>query len=467
MTNPLLDPASFRDRESRVFHHHGQICRALSARALEDWRALASSGFFPRAIANGQIVATKESDISPEELATLAPHWTTALEHQRLPFLSYPYEWTFSMLQDAASLHIKLLLQALEENLIIKDSSAYNIQWVGASPTFIDIPSFKRLEPGEPWVGYLQFCQLFLYPLMLTAYKDLPFHPWLRGAIDGVTPQEASQIMSLRDRLRAGVLTHVYLQAKLQEKTQRSTSSVKEELVRSGFSRQMIVANVRRLGKLVARLNWGRSNSEWSDYASDNSYSEVDHQQKADFVRHVVEQQRRELVWDLGCNTGVFSRIAAENTDYVVAMDADHLAVDRLYRQLKGDGLKNILPLVNNLADPSPDLGWRGRERLAMTSRPLPQLTLCLALIHHLVISANIPVDDLIDWLASLRSDLIIEFVTKQDPMVQQLLLNKEDIYDDYELEYFERVLTERFEVERRQRLDSGTRVLFHAAARA
>jgi ribosomal protein L11 methylase PrmA len=168
-------------------------------------------------------------------------------------------------------------------------------------------------------------------------------------------------------------------------------------------------------------------------------------------------------VWDIGCNVGVFSRIAAERARYVVAMDGDHVAIDRLYRALKADRVPNILPLVVNIADPSPNLGWRNMERKRIDERGRPDLVLALALIHHVVIGANIPLAEFVQWLFDLGGDLVIEFVTREDPMVATLLRNKEDHYHDYHEDVFERTLAAKFQVVKRQSLGSGTRILYYA----
>ncbi len=330
---------------------------------------------------------------------------------------------------------------------------------------FIDVPSIERLTPGEPWVGYRQFCQTCLYPLFLQAYKNVAFQPWLRGCIDGIDPEQCKNLMSARDLLRRGVLTHVYLHAKLQARYADTTRVVKSELQSAGFQKSMVQANVARMQSLVEGLCWNQAKSAWSDYATTNSYTDADMERKAAFIREVSAIRRRGLVWDLGCNTGRFARLAAENADYVVAMDADHLAIERLYQSLKSDRNQNILPLVSNLVDASPNLGWRGLERKAITARGAPDLTLALALIHHIVIGANVPMAEFVDWLADLTDELVIEFVTKDDPMVQTLLRNKRDDYANYDQNVFERCLTERFVVSRRDTLGSGTRVLYHAVA--
>ena len=243
------------------------------------------------------------------------------------------------MLKDAALLQLELLQDALAEGMILKDASSFNVQWIGSRPIFIDIPSFTRLVPGEPWVGYRQFCQLFLFPLFLQAYKDSPFQPWLRGSLDGISPQDCRQLMSARDLLRPGVFSHVYLQAKAQARYAESGQqppqdkpnrqhNLKRDLRNAGFHTALIQANIRRLRKLIQRLSWQRSRSTWSDYTHHLPYTEGEQAQKADFVRRVTHARSWSMVWDLGCNTGTFSRIAAQNATTVVAMDVDTL-VDR------------------------------------------------------------------------------------------------------------------------------------------
>ena len=466
MTTPRLEPGSFRDREGRIFYHQGRVYRALSQRAFDNWQALQQSRFFQRLMAEGKIVDTRLADVAAAELEALSPHWVAALEHQRIPFVSYPYEWPFSMLRDAALLQLELLDAALDEGFVLKDASAYNSQWQGTRPVFIDVVSIEPWSPGEPWVGYLQFCQLFLDPLFLTAYRDLPFQPWLRGAIDGISPEDCDRILGWRSRLRPGVLADVYLQAKLQAKNADSERVRRSDLKKAGFRKEMIAHNVRRLRKIVGKLAWRRRSSEWADYAEEHSYDRENREIKERFVRQAAAQRRWRLAWDLGANTGAFSRLVAEHAEYVVALDVDHLAVDRLYRDLKARGPDNILPLVGNLADLSPALGWRYRERKAITERQRPELVVALALIHHLVITANIPLPELVAWLASLGSHLVIEFITKDDPMVKKLLRNKEDIYHDYEQPVFEGCLGEHFEILRQQPLQDGNRTLYFARSR-
>src|SRR5829696_6369491 len=459
-TSPAgLEPGSFRDPESRVFYAGADVYRALSTDGLSDFEALRASGLLD----DERVVGTELVEDGAIDRSLLVHEPAGVLRHERIPFVSYPYEWPFSMLKDAALVQLDLLLASLDQDLVLKDSTPYNVQFKGARPVFVDVGSFERIREGEPWVGYRQFCMLYLYPLILQAAKDVPFHPWLRGSIDGITPLQMRNLMSFRDRFRRGMFTNVFLHARLEARYADRPAQVKQEVKRV-FKKELFVANVRKMRKLVDRLEWNPPQGVWTAYGERNSYTDDDARRKDEFVRQVATSQPWNLVWDIGANNGRYSRIAAEGAKTVVAVDADQGPVELLYRDLKQEGNEQILTLAMNLADPSPGLGWRGLERKAMPDRGKPDLVLALALVHHVAISANVPVKEFVDWLASLGSALVIEFPTREDPMVQKLLAPKRDgLHPDYELGYFERTLKDAFEVERSERLESGTRVLYYA----
>lgn len=459
-----IEEGSYRDRNGSVFYYNHTVYRGISEKALQNWLALTETGFFQKACACGEIVRTRQVDTVEADLPMAHEgRWAAVLRHESIPFISYPYEWSFNALKDAGLLQLRLLLHGLAEDMILKDASAFNVQWVGTRPVFIDIPSFEPWNPGEPWTGYRQFCQMFLYPLLLQAYKNSSFQPWLRGRLDGIDPVEMNNLMSWRDRLRAGVFSHVYLHAKFEKTFNNDATSVKDRLRTSGFAKELILNNVRRMERLVSGLTWRQPQSEWSGYGEGAHYSEADKQAKEVFVRKAASSRRWPLAWDLGCNQGFYSRILAEHADTVVAMDADHLTIDRLYQDLRSENNGRILPLVINLADPPPALGWKGRERKTLAERGCPALILCLALIHHVVIQANIPLSDFICWLRTLGGALVIEFVTREDPMVKRLLRNKVDDYADYDQAYFEMLLKQNFHLVKREDLHCGTRSLYFA----
>jgi SAM-dependent methyltransferase len=463
VTRTRREPGSFRDPRSRVFYAGDIVLRALNEEGLADWEAFAATPSARQLFDAGKVIGTRlvSPDEIPEELRDDA---AGVLRHERIPFISYPYEWPFGMLKDAALLQLELVRTALLDDFILKDSSPYNVQWRGTQPVFIDVGSFERLSPGEPWIGYRQFCMLYLYPLLLQAARDVSFHPWLRGSTEGITPQQCRNLLSLRDRIRRGVFTHVYLHAKLDRRYADTSRDVKSELKSAGFRKELILANVRGLERMIRRLEWQPSSSAWTEYGTTHSYSERDAAQKEEFVLSAARARPWRLVWDLGCNDGRFSRIAAANADHVVAVDGDPVVAERLYRELKQERSATILPLTMDIVDPSPSLGWRGQERRTLAERGTPDLTLCLALVHHVAITGNVPVGEFVAWLRSLDTWLVIEFPTPDDPMVKRLLAAKrERTHADYDRSGFERALADAFEIEKSVELSSGTRVLYLA----
>jgi SAM-dependent methyltransferase len=455
------EPGSFRDRDSQVSYDESGVLRFLSKQGLDDWNALASSALYSGFLESGHLVATELAE-------SVAPQngWSAVLRHERVPFVSYPYEWSFSMLKDAALLELDLVLAGLDEELILKDASPYNVQWHGTHPVFIDIGSFERLRAGEPWAGYRQFCMLFLYPLLLQAYRGVSFQPFLRGSLEGIEPGVCRRLLRLRDLIRPGVLSHVVMHERLERRHGSRGGNLRGELQAAGFGSQMVRANVTRLRKLVSRLDPPHIVSAWSDYGTCNTYSDAESERKAEVVRATARALQPKLVWDIGCNDGRYSRIAAEHSRHVIAMDADPTTVDGLYRSLAAEGNRSILPLVVDVADPSPALGWRNLERKTVIERGRPDLTLCLALVHHLSITRNIPLRSFLEWLRSLDSVLLVEFPAPEDPMVRRLLdAKRPGTHADYDRETFEQLLAELFTVESTIEL-SSTRTIYCARPR-
>jgi hypothetical protein len=461
--NVRPEPASFRDPSGAVLYAGDHVLRGLDATAAEDWKALSTSRLLERRMADGSIVGTEVA--KPATLAdTELEGFAVVLAHERIPLVSYPYEWTFEMLRDAAVVHLEMLLDALDENLTTKDGYAYNMQWRGSKPVFIDIGSFERLQPGLPWAGYRQFCQTFLYPLLLQAYLEVPFQRYLLGSLEGLEASEVRRLLGGRNLARKGVLRHVHLQAMMQSRVTAGTESTKRELAKAGFSKELTRATLKKLLELVQGLKSKRSMSGWASYRTTCSYSDDDTAAKESFVTEIASDRRPALAWDLGCNDGWFSRLVAEHADQVVALDGDDVVVDALYQSLRKDGPANILPLVMDLVDPSPSRGWRLTERKAFTDRSQPDLVLALALVHHLSIGSNIPLDQVVDWFRSLGSPLLIEFVDRHDPMAKRLLGNKPaQVHESYTKDNFEKALSGAFTVDRRLDLPSGRRTLYFA----
>lgn len=452
------DGGSYRDRAGRVFRRDGEIYRGVRADALDTWRAVAAKPFYRDLEREGKVVATSEA------ARELAPEWDGVLHHERVPVVSYLYEWPFGMLRRAALLHLEILDRALSDGVTLRDATPFNVQWVGTRPVFIDVLSFAPLAEGALWTGYRQFCEQFLYPLLIEAYKGIPFQPWLRGHIDGIDAEAASRLLMPSKVLRPGVLKHVYLHAALQRSMRARTSMSVAKEIRTQqhvHSRELIRANVRNLTKIIEGLR-GNASSDWTEYEGTHSYSPEDRAAKERFVAEALRESRPAVTFDIGCNTGAFSEIAAQHCASVVAVDSDPQVIERLFAR----GHERILPLVWDLADPSPGLGWRGRERPPLHERLRPDLTLALALIHHLVLGRNILLSEVIAELGSFGGDAVIEWVDRTDPMAARMLDRKDEPFEDYTLANFEEQLARAFVIERKQPLASGSRALYFVRSR-
>ena len=447
------DPGSFRDPASRIYINGNRVIRALDARGLEAWNHLSSTGFHERAVSDGLLISSEQINEAPSGFAG-------ALEHPRLPFISYPYEWTFSMLKDAALLQLSLLELALADGLTIKDATPFNIQFVSGKPMFIDVGSFEAYRPGEPWMGYRQFTRQFLFPLMLRAWIGVPFQPWLRGDMMGPTAQEMKQLLSASRRLKPGVWMHVSLQARMEDRM--SGTAVRKDLSDAGFTADLILANVRRLAKLVRSLEWQPEETGWVDYQSCTHVGR-DRERKADFLRSAVGRTRPNRVLDLGANDGFFSEIAAENGAHAIAVDGDESVLESVYQRSGG---KDISIVVSNLFNPSPSQGWAGVERPSLQKRADPDLVIAYGLIHHLIYTASIPPVSVLDWLRGFDCDVVVEFVSPNDEMVGKLTANKleDELHAGRTEAEFRSLVDERFDITSEHSLESGTRVLFELA---
>jgi len=463
---------SFRDPANRVYEtksKHGdgktRILRGLTKDTLAIYQQLSEEDFYHKLLRAGYIVQTNllaEDDEDAKEV--IADGWAGVLEHDPIPFVTYPYEWTFSMLKDAALLQLNLIEKSLESGWTLKDATPYNIQWIGPRPVFIDIPSFEPWVEGEPWVGHRQFCSMFLTPLMLRAHLEIDHLPFLRSYLDGIPPMEAVKFFTGLRRFKKGVLSHIVLPAKVESSIanrERDDAPAKQRKSRK-HSKAMVVGLVQSIKLLVKKLSIEISHTDWSQYDKTHSYQEVDFDLKKAFVLKYASSSQREYVWDIGCNTGTFSRIFSEYCSHVISVDGDHNAVEQLYLAEKDNPDSNIQPLVMNLGNISPGQGWGGRERLAFDQRKKPDFVLCLALIHHIRLSANIPNCLFLKWLRSLESEVILEFVNRDDEMVIKLLTNKKEQYEDYNLNQFIADAEQYFTIVDRAPLKGGKREIFY-----
>jgi len=424
--------ASFRDPSGFLFTRAGVLYRQVNQVYADNYTLLMTSGLYEKLVKTGLLIQHSESDTQPAD----EKHSFKVLCPERVPFISYPYEWSFGQLKDAALATLSIQKRALKLGMSLKDASVYNIQFHRGKPILIDTLSFESLQEGEPWVAYRQFCQHFLAPLALMAYRDVRLNQLLRIYIDGVPLDLASQLLPRRTRWNLGLSTHIHLHARLQRRY--ADIAVTEARAGRKISKETLLGLIESLRATVRRLEWKPAGTEWADYYIANNYTGFAFDHKKVLVGDWLSKIAPKTIWDLGANTGFFSRVAAETGAYVISSDIDPAAVELNYRQVKENNEQNLLPLVLNLTNPSPSIGWQNRERDSFLQRGSVDAVLALALVHHLAISNNVPLEQVAEFFAVCGEWLIVEFVPKSDSQVQKLLRNRLDIFSEYSRAGFE-----------------------------
>lgn len=470
----LANTGSFRDPTGKVYELglqgddfvSNRILRGVNDETLDFHKEFLSSPFFSSLVQANKIVKTEiltdEGDASVRQV--LSDGWSGVIEHEEIPYISYPYEWSFSMLRQAALLHLEILESSLENGWILKDATPYNIQWLGVKPVFIDTPSFIPWESGSPWVAYRQFCSMFFSPLAIHAYLGIDHRSILRSNLEGIDPVQAVKYFSGLKKLKKGVLSHIVLPSRIEKHilSHERDAAVAMKRKSPKHTKAMVIGLVQSLSRLISGMNLHGEKTDWSDYEETHSYSNDEHVAKKKFIEKAVSGNSHRIVWDLGCNTGDFSRICEDQCDYVIAVDGDHGAIEKLFKSQREIEGRKILPLNLNLSNLSPSQGWASNERIAFDQRKSPDLIICLALIHHIRLTNNIPNHLFLKWLASMKADVVIEFVNREDEMVVKLLTNKSEKYDDYNLPQFLVEVDAYFDIKDRKVLKGGKREIFH-----
>jgi ribosomal protein L11 methylase PrmA len=441
-----------------VYVQDNRVLRTVTAYAAEDFEYVRSTGLIERLIADGLLVAEKKLDTDvPHELAENARY---VLEHPRLPFISYPYEWCFSALKAAALLQLDIQLQALEQDVMLSDASAYNIQFQGPKPIFIDHLSFRRYREGEFWHGHGQFCEQFLNPLLLRAVCGIAHNAWYRGSQEGIGVAELNRLLPLRSKFSWQIFTQVVLQARLQNAVTGKPAQP-EKAAQRKLPKAALVNMIGGLRRWVARLQPADSGpTVWRDYSKTHSYSDDEATAKRNFIDAFARAVKPAMLWDLGCNTGDYSKVAlAAGAELAIGFDFDQGALELGFARARDEQL-NFLPLFLDAANPAPDQGWAGGERRSLAARASADALLALALVHHLAIARNVPLERVIDWLLSLAPAGVIEFVPKNDAMVQQLLKLREDIFPNYTQENFLAAIERRSRIVRQETVSNSGRIL-------
>jgi ribosomal protein L11 methylase PrmA len=460
------DRGSFRDPSGFVFFHDGTAYRQVNASCADAFRGLMRSGLYHELVSADLLVGHEEVELRLSE----APLAHAVLRPQQIPFISYPYEWCFSQLKAAALLTLDIQRRALARNLVLRDASAYNVQFIGSRPVFIDTLSFGPYVDGEPWAAYRQFCQHFLAPLAMMAMVEPSLGDLARTHIDGVPLALANRVLPFHSRFKPGLLMHLHLHGRSEVKTNGApvAGPKRQRAVfgrATGMSKRAVLGLIDSLDRTVRQLSWKPPSTLWSTYSSHLNYSDAAQERKRVLVAQMLGavQARSALasVWDLGGNTGRYSRLAAETGARVISFDSDHAVIEYQFTTMKAAESARILPLVQNLANPSPSIGWNHAERRSLTERGPAGVAMALAVVHHLAIGGNVPLPAIAEFLRGICRNLIIEFVPKEDSQVQRMLEHRDDVFDDYSQLSFEQSFAAFFTIVQSVPIDGTARTLY------
>ena len=449
---------SFRDPAGFIFTDNGTVYRQINQAGKDDYDLLMSSGLYDTLTEAGLMVSHQE--VTKHSFTKDAERYKI-IAPELIPFISYPYEWSFAQLKAAALLTIEVQKIALEHGMILKDASAYNVQFIGKKPIFIDTLSFKKYEVGEPWEGYKQFCEHFLAPLALAHYASYDVLKFLETNLEGIPLELAVALLPARARLAHGLLSHIYFHAATKKRYENAGARGKEIPKRrlSAFALKGLIAG---LESSVSSLRPPRQRTEWGDYYTFTNYSDEGFEEKQKAVTSLLKQikPRVQTVWDLGANNGEFSVLAADLGAYTVAFDIDPVAVGRNFTH-SDERDRTMLPLVQDCVNPSTANGWMGRERNSLFARGPADAVMVLALIHHLAIGRNLPLPRIAEFLAQVGKNIIIEFVPKGDSKVDILLASRKDIFADYDEHHFEQAMGKYFKLVKKMPVKHTKRTLY------
>jgi len=448
--------SSFRDPSGFLFTKNRTLYRQINKDYREDYDQLIKTGLYKKLVTLELLVPHKEVGLKYVQTKDAYK----IIKPEPIPFISYPYEWSFSQLKDAALTTLKIQKIALEHKMGLKDASAYNIQLVKGKPTLIDTLSFERYREGKPWIAYRQFCQHFLAPLAVMSYTDIRLNQLLRVYIDGIPLDLASTLLPQRTKLKPLFLAHIHLHAKSQRyfADKPGTAQVERKIKVSHTS---LINLINSLESAINGLRWSPRGTEWADYYNSHSYTTAALKHKRQLVERYLKICKPKAVWDLGANVGLFSRLTSNQGIKTIAFDIDPAAVEKNYREVVKNGETNLLPLVLDLANPSPAIGWENKERMSLLERGPTDTVLALALIHHLAISNNLPLSMIAKFFRNICRSLIIEFVPKTDSQVQTLLASREDIFPNYNKESLEVEFGKCFRIKRREKIRGSERILY------
>ncbi len=453
MADYFQHPASFKDPSGFVFRANDKFYRQVNQSYADDYHLLMSSGLYK--ILTDKKLLVPHAEVN--ENFTQSKDWYKTLLPEQLSFISYPYEWSFDELKDAALLTLRVMKIAVNHGMILKDATSFNIQFYQGKPIFIDTLSFEKYDASKPWIAYRQFCECFLFPLLIEHYRQIDVQKLLSVYLEGIPAQTTAKLLPRKSKFKLNIWLHVFLQSKVgannNKPSNRTISFSKEKLLRLLDSLESTIKPLR----IVTSVQ-----TTWNNYYDETILSKDYLDAKEKIFRDFINDINNGRVMDVGCNDGYFSKILAEKNNNVIAVDFDSQCINRLYVSAKSNNITSILPFCIDLTNPSPAVGFNHSERQSFAERAKAETVTALALIHHLVLSKNVPLPDVANMLAGLtKKYLVIEFVPLSDEKSQQLIANKTNYHTPYDPPAFEKYFSQYFEIERQQVIPTTDRILY------
>jgi len=456
----LFDKGSYRDPAGQVFYHNGKVYRGLNSEGCKRFEYIEKNKILQDSIKNKYLIDTKV--ISNPDINIKNNNFEKVLEHEKIDFISYPYEWCFDQLKDAALHHLNFQLYLLERNCVLIDASAFNIQFKHSKPIFIDVLSLAEYENGAYWLAHRQFCENFLNPLLLSSKKGINFNNWFRGNLEGIATSDINSILSFIDKLNPSTFMHVFLMDRIQKKMVRNPDDILKKVEKKKtISKNTYKSILNQLKSSISKLKKKFFNSQWQNYSKENTYKSDEEKLKIKLIADFSSKYNFEYLADLGCNNGLYSFTCLENgCKNVVGFDFDLNALNDAYLKSKEKKL-NFQTIYMDAVNPSPNQGWSQQERKGLTERLKFDGMIALAFNHHLTIAKNIPLEDSIRWLVNFAPRGIIEFVPKNDETVKKMLQIREDIFINYNEETFKNILTKYSNILSKEVVSSSGRTLY------
>ncbi len=445
--------ASFRDPSGYIFEKNDIVYRAVSDQYISNYNLLMDSGLYNELTKKGLLISHQETKINTSDkniVKVIAP--------RKIHFISYPYEWTYGQLKDAALATLKIQQISMRYGMSLKDATPFNIQYVDGKACLIDTLSFEKWTNNKPWVPYKQFCEQFLSPLAIAALCDVRILSLQQNMIDGIPLDFAASLLPIRARFKLGIIIHILLHAKAQNKFKKGNRYLSRPV---SFGASTLTGLIESLKNTVLSLNLKNQEGKWGTYYQDCIGSAKYLQQKQEFIEQFVQESNPKVVWDIGANIGKFSHLIGRKNIEVISIDGDSISVEKNYRLCKNEKVNSVLPLIIDICSPTPSIGWGNKERLSLIQRGPADLIIALALIHHLAIAKNIPFEYISSLFASCSKWLVIEFVPKDDENVKTMLSSREDIFNKYSKEEFEIEFRKHFNILNIQPLLDSNRTLY------